>query len=127
AVLLLRWGRFRALLAGDAGIAAEARMAGRAGHVHLLKVGHHGSRGASGPAWLHELAPEVAVVSVGAGNRYGHPTAEALARLTAAGASVWRTDQDGGVAVAVDSVTMEVRGGGRRERYALPAPAPEQR
>ncbi|MGH7590508.1 MAG: ComEC/Rec2 family competence protein, partial [Gemmatimonadales bacterium] len=121
AVLLVRWGRFRALLAGDAGIAAEGRMRGHAGHVDLLKVGHHGSRGASGAAWLRELAPEVAVVSVGVGNRYGHPTREALDRLQVAGASVWRTDRDGSVAVAVDSVVMEVRGAGRRERYALPA------
>ena len=125
AVLLVRWGRFRALLSGDAGIAAEGRMRGHAGHVDLLKVGHHGSRGASGAAWLKELAPEVAVVSVGAGNRYGHPTPEALQRLRNAGASVWRTDRDGAVAVAVDSVTMEVRGAGRRERYPLPAAAPE--
>ncbi|MGB7211546.1 MAG: DNA internalization-related competence protein ComEC/Rec2 [Gemmatimonadales bacterium] len=125
AVLLVRWGRFRALLAGDAGIAAEGRMRGHAGHVDLLKVGHHGSRGASGAVWLHELTPEVAVVSVGTGNRYGHPTREALDRLRAAGASVWRTDRDGGVAVAVDSVAMEVRGAGRRERYVLPAAPPE--
>lgn len=127
AVLLVRWGRFRALLAGDAGIAAESRMAGHAGRVDLLKVGHHGSRGASGPAWLRELSPEVAVVSVGAGNRYGHPTPEALARLAAAGASVWRTDRDGAVAVAVDSAGMEVRGGRRRERYDLPMAAPVHR
>lgn len=126
AVLLLRWGRFRALLAGDAGLPAESRMRGHAGHVDLLKVGHHGSRGASGTAWLGELGPEVAVVSVGAGNRYGHPTREALDRLRAAGASVWRTDRDGSVSVAVDSVAMEVRGAGRRERYPLPAVAPDR-
>lgn len=121
AVLLLRWGTFEALLAGDAGIPAEGRMGGRAGDVDLLKVGHHGSRGATGADWLEELRPEVAVVSVGARNRYGHPSAEALRRLTVAGASLWRTDRDGTVSVVVDSVRMTVRGGGRTEQHLLGA------
>jgi len=107
-VLLVEYGRFRALFAGDAGLPAEGWLQGRVGRVALLKVGHHGSRGASGNAWLDELRPVAAVVSVGR-NTYGHPSPEALARLRAHGASLWRTDRDGDVHVATDGRTMTVR------------------
>lgn len=118
-VLLLEWGRFSALLSGDAGFRAERRLAGHVGRVDLLKVGHHGSRWATGADWLRELAPEAGIISVGRVNRYGHPSAEALARLRAEGTSIWRTDQDGEVAVEVDSTTMTIRGRGRVEEYLL--------
>ena len=83
AVLRLEYGGCRVLMAGDAGLIAEAAMRGHAGPVDLLKVGHHGSRTATGEAWLDELAPEAAVISVGAHNRYGHPAPETVARLAA--------------------------------------------
>ena len=126
-VLLLEWGRFAALLSGDAGFRAERRLAGHVGRVDLLKVGHHGSRWATSADWLQELAPEVGVISVGRVNRYGHPSAEALDRLRAEGTSIWRTDQDGEVAVEVDSTTMTIRGRGRVEHYVLGSGAPVHR
>ena len=107
-VLLVEYRGFRAVLAGDAGLPAESLLAGRVGQVDLLKVGHHGSRGATGAAWLRELRPEEAVISVGE-NRYGHPSPEALARLAASGAEVWRTDQDGTIEVGTDGRTMTIR------------------
>jgi competence protein ComEC len=107
-VLLIEYRDFRALLAGDAGLPAESTMAGRVGPVALLKVGHHGSRGATGTAWLRELRPEVAVISVGKGNRYGHPAPEALGRLHSAGVEVYRTDQDGGIDIETDGTTLTI-------------------
>jgi len=107
-VLLVEYREFRALLTGDAGLPAESLLAGRVGRVDLLKVGHHGSRGATGDAWLQELRPREAVISVGE-NRYGHPSPEALARLAAAGVEVWRTDQDGTIEVRTDGHTMTIR------------------
>ena len=118
-VLLLRYGAFQALFAGDAGLPAEADLRGQVGEVELLKVGHHGSAGASGGAWLAELRPEVAVVSVGRGNRYHHPSAEALRRLGTAGAEVWRTDELGTVQVWTDGATVRVAARGRER--VLPA------
>ena len=118
-VLLLRYGAFEALFAGDAGIPAEADLRGQVGDVEVLKVGHHGSAGASSAAWLAELRPEVAVVSVGRGNRYHHPSAEALRRLGAAGADVWRTDEMGTVEVWTDGATVRVAARGRER--VLPA------
>ena len=94
-------------------------MRGQVGDVDVLKVGHHGSAGASSSTWLAELRPEVAVVSVGRGNRYHHPSAEALRRLGAAGAEVWRTDELGTVQVWTDGATVRVAAGGRER--VLPA------
>jgi competence protein ComEC len=118
AVLLLRAGAFEALLAGDLGVHAESLLAGRVGPVDLLKVGHHGSATSSGSAWLGELQPTAAVVSVGP-NRYGHPAPASLARLTQAHADIWRTDRDGTVTVSVGESTMSIRGRGRARTYPL--------
>ncbi len=118
-VLLVRYGAFRAIFMGDAGEAPEAVLHGRVGHVDLLKVGHHGSRTASGAAWLEELSPTAAILSVGSHNKYGHPTAEALQRLGAQHATIWRTDQEGTVTVSTDGRHVEVRG--RSHRLAFDA------
>ena len=118
-VLRVEYGAFTALFAGDAGLHAEARMAGHVGRVDLLKVGHHGSRGATGDAWLTELAPRAAIVSVGARNRYGHPSAEALDRLSRHGAEIWRTDRDGTITVVTDGHSMTLRAGRRTARYPV--------
>ncbi len=117
AVLRITSGRFGAVLTGDAGLPAEAALAGRVGRVSLLKVGHHGSHGATGAGWLRQLDPAAAVISVGR-NRYGHPAPEALSRLAAAGVAVWRTDRDGTVTVAVDDSGFRIAGrrGARRIR-----------
>ncbi|HEU5219105.1 MAG TPA: DNA internalization-related competence protein ComEC/Rec2, partial [Gemmatimonadales bacterium] len=118
AVLLVRSGSFEALLAGDLGVRAESLLAGRVGRVDLLKVGHHGSRTSSGTAWLRELEPRAAIVSVGA-NRYGHPAPEALERLSEAHADVWRTDRDGTVTVTVAESTMTVHGRRPARTYSI--------
>lgn len=62
----------------------------------ILKAGHHGSRFSSSRAFLDAIRPRDAVIEVGK-NSYGHPSAATLLRLKAAGAAVWRTDQDGTV------------------------------
>lgn len=107
-VLSVEYRQFRAIFAGDAGLAAEASLAGRVGSADLLKVGHHGSRGSSGAPWLGELRPIAAVISVGEGNRYGHPAREALDRLAEAGTAVYRTDQAGTIEVRTDGATMTI-------------------
>lgn len=108
-VLLVEYRDFTAVLAGDAGLPAEAHLAGRVGRADLLKVGHHGSRGATGNAWLRELRPAVAIISVGEGNRYGHPSPEALGRLASAAVDVYRTDRDGSIEVRTDGTSMTIR------------------
>lgn len=61
----------------------------------VLKVAHHGSGDATSPAFLRAVDPRLAVLSVGVGNRYGHPSAKLLARLTRVGVPYWRTDRQG--------------------------------
>jgi competence protein ComEC len=102
-VLLVSYGPVRLLFAGDAGIPTELHLAGRIGHVSLLKVGHHGSRGATSDHWLDELRPADAVISVGAKNRYGHPAPETLARLRSHDVSVFRTDEQGTITFTISS------------------------
>jgi competence protein ComEC len=67
----------------------------------VLKVPHHGSA-YQAPELLRALRPRVALVSVGAGNDYGHPAPGTLRALVAAGAVVGRTDRDGDLAVVAD-------------------------
>jgi competence protein ComEC len=84
----------RALLTGDAGAAAEEELlrAGAVEPVDLLKVGHHGSRGSTTPAFLDAACPRVAVLSCGRENRFGHPAPETLAALGRRRIPVYRTD-----------------------------------
>jgi competence protein ComEC len=118
-VLLIEFGRFRALFMGDAGFPVEARLRGRIGRVHVLKAGHHGSRTATGTVWLEELRPEVVVTSVGL-NRYGHPSPAMVDRVRASGAAMWRTDEDGTIEVRTDGSRVVVRGEKRTQEFAIP-------
>lgn len=108
-VVRLRWAGFTALLTGDAGLPAEALLAGEVGDVDLLKVGHHGSRGSTGADFLALVRPELAVISAGRNNRHGHPAPEVLERLAQAGAVVRRTDRDGTIRVTISPGRMRIR------------------
>jgi competence protein ComEC len=108
-VLLVEYGAFQGLFAGDAGFPAEAEMRGRTRRVDFLKVGHHGSRGSTGDEWLDSLQPRAAVISVGQNNKYGHPARETLDRLLRHRVAIWRTDRDGAVTVITDGRQMTVQ------------------
>jgi len=101
-VLLVTYGSTRLLFQADAGLPVEAHLAGRVGHVDVLKVGHHGSRSATSDAWLDELTPGEAVISVGAHNTYGHPAPEVVARLLHHHVTTFRTDQLGTITFTTD-------------------------
>ncbi|HUR94175.1 MAG TPA: DNA internalization-related competence protein ComEC/Rec2 [Gemmatimonadales bacterium] len=107
-VLLIEFGEFQAIFAGDAGFPAESAMAVRLRRVDVLKVGHHGSRGSTGDAWLDAIRPTVAVISLGR-NDYGHPAPATLRRLAGHGAVVYRTDRAGTISVTTDGRRMTIR------------------
>jgi competence protein ComEC len=90
---------FTALVTGDLPVEAERWLPKALVDVDVLKVGHHGSKGSSGDAFLRAVSSEIALISVGAKNHYGHPTPEALVRLSAVHAAVYRTDQQGSLSV----------------------------
>ncbi len=92
-VVQLRYGRTTALLEGDAEAPSEEKMLARGGlHSDLLKVGHHGSRTSTTPAFLAAVGPAWAGISVGHRNFYGHPRREVLEELQSAHARTYRTD-----------------------------------
>lgn len=92
----------RGLLTGDAEQAALENVAAQAGDVDFLKVGHHGSADAVSDAQMRILRPELALISVGADNDYGHPTQSTLSVLERGGAQVLRTDQRGDITLGFE-------------------------
>jgi competence protein ComEC len=110
-VTLVEFGGVRFLLTGDAEAGEEDRLVTRYGaslHAAVLKVAHHGSKTSSTRDFLAAVHPRLAIISVGAGNTYGHPSAETLANLTRAGAAIVRTDRSGTVVVRTDGRSVVV-------------------
>ena len=101
------------LLTGDVELDAQADLLASSEDLRadVLKVPHHGSR-FNAEQFLAAVRPRIAIISVGAHNRYGHPSQHVIDVLTAAGARVMRTDLNGDVAVAGGpSLQVVVRGG----------------
>lgn len=103
-VCALHYGAFDALFTGDVYGEAEENAVRRSGYsqFELLKVAHHGSKYSTGSDFLSAVQPSVAVISVGRGNTYGHPSHETLKRLRDSGADVCRTDESGAITVKTD-------------------------
>jgi competence protein ComEC len=114
----------RVLLTGDLSAAAQARIlaGGTDLRADVLKVPHHGSADAD-PGFLSATGARVALVSVGAGNSYGHPAPSLLAMLDVAGMRVHRTDLEGNLVVAGDAGSWGVAGS--RDRNAPTAAGAE--
>lgn len=100
-VLLAERPGVRVLLTGDAesDVLGELKREQRLSDVDVLKVGHHGSSDAVSADALAALRPEVAIISVGEGNRFGHPRQDTLDILGAAHVPVWRTDVVGEITI----------------------------
>lgn len=96
------------LFMGDAETAVENAILSSGTNVqsNVLKVGHHGSSTSTGSAFLAAVSPDAAVISCGAGNSYGHPSAATLNKLT--GIPVWRTDLNGTIIAMTDGQTCRL-------------------
>ena len=105
-VVRLDYGSFSMLLPGDAEEQTEHRLLTKDLNLeaHVLKIAHHGSKYASSADFLKRVKPEIAIVSCGAWNRYGHPSQTVLDRLKAANVKLYRTDLHG-------EITLTTRGG----------------
>lgn len=107
-VLLARYRETSVLLTADAESDVTLRLS--LPRVDVLKVAHHGSADTGLPELLRRLRPQVALISAGVGNDYGHPTAETVAALAAVpGLIVRRTDKDGRVVAESDGRVINVR------------------
>jgi competence protein ComEC len=110
-VLRLTYAEISVLLTGDAETEEETWMMAQGSDLdaQILKVSHHGSNTASSEAFLDRVDPEVALISCGANNRYGHPHQEVLERLSDHDAEVYRTDLDGTIEVVTDGTAYWVQ------------------
>ncbi len=109
-VVELRWHDVSFVFTGDIGRIPEAELVAslEPSPLRVVKVPHHGSLSSSSAAFLRALRPDVAVVSVGRGNNFGHPSPIVLRRYEDIGARVFRTDRDGAVSIESDGSTLHV-------------------
>jgi competence protein ComEC len=111
-IALVQYGSVRFLLVGDAEHEEEEWLVQQYGEslgADVLKVGHHGSSTSSSDDFLRAVHPAIAVISVGAGNKYGHPNEDVLYALRRVGAEILRTDQLGTITIRTDGQRIEVR------------------
>lgn len=111
-VLKLTYGKHGVLLEGDAEQDAESEMVRDAAGAlpsQVLKVAHHGSDTSSSRQFIGLVDPQVAIISVGQGNRFGHPAPETIETLIESGARIYRTDVNGTVEIIADTERMWVR------------------
>ncbi len=115
-VLEIRYRDVSIVLPGDIGAEVETRLAREiqpAGY-RILKVPHHGSRTSSSTDFLEALRPDIAVVSAGRYNRFGHPAAEVLGRYAGLGVEVVSTAEAGAVSVCTDGSAVAIKTMGPR-------------
>ncbi len=107
-ILRIDYGETSFLFTGDAERDAEQAVLNKGVDLSatVLKVGHHGSDTSTGYVFLREIMPQYAVISVGKGNSYGHPTEETLSRLRDADVKVFRTDMQGDIICTSDGKTV---------------------
>jgi len=97
------------LLVGDIEAPAQRAITQRyhLSQIEVLKIAHHGSRNQD-VQFAQKLAPEIALISVGKGNGYGHPSAETLTLYEVLGAKIYRTDNSGNLAVVESGGSLQV-------------------
>jgi len=119
-IALVQYGMVRFLLVGDAERAEEDWLLARHAQLRadVLKVGHHGSSTSSSDEFLAAVHPALAVISVGAGNKYGHPSGDVIHALAHVGAEVLRTDEAGTIVVRSDGARIEVEAKGEKWELA---------
>lgn len=111
AVFRLVYGKNVFLFTGDAEATSESQMVnqGYSLKADVLKIGHHASSSSSTTAFLQKVAPKYAVISVGAGNSYGHPASTTLAKLKNSGVEIYRTDTEGTIVCKSDGINISIR------------------
>ena len=113
-VLYMKYGALTALFTGDMekegldNVKEILKLSRK--EVTLLKVAHHGSMYTTDEEFLKLTKPELALISCGENNKYGHPHKETLERLKSIGAAIYRTDEKGCISVEVNNDHIKLRG-----------------
>ena len=107
-VMKINSGDYSLLAAGDIEPVAQAQLVQQLSRVDLYKVAHHGSR-FQDLNFMRALSPRISIISVGKGNSYGHPAPQTIAALSRIGSTVYRTDQDGALAINARKHRVKVR------------------
>jgi competence protein ComEC len=107
----LVFGENSFLFTGDAYKETEREILGRGVDIDsdILKVSHHGSKTSTSEEFLKEVSPEIAVISVGKGNSYGHPHQEVLEILAKYGIRILRTDEIGDIKIISDGKVIKIK------------------
>ena len=106
--VVLRAPDFSLFAGGDMEPESQSQIAGIVGRVDIYKVCHHGSR-FQDESFTRALSPSISIISVGAGNSYGHPAPETIQSLTRLGSRVLRTDLDGAIAIRANRQRFRIR------------------
>ena len=107
-VLLFTYQGQGVLLTGDIGAEQEKHLISVAGTqqegqmIAVLKAAHHGSKYSNSSAFLQVVAPKHIILSYGVGNSYGHPHADAVARMKETNAKLWYTGRQGAIMVKIN-------------------------
>lgn len=109
-VALILYGELEVMLTGDMEAKVERRLilTGEDLDSDILKVGHHGSKTSTTEEFLSAVSPEVAIIQVGAKNRYGHPSPEVLNRLENSGIKYYKNDTDGDIKLISDGLNYQI-------------------
>jgi competence protein ComEC len=106
--VVLRTPDFSLFAGGDMEPLTQAQIAPLVGRVDIYKVCHHGSK-FQDESFTRALSPIISIISVGAGNTYGHPAPETIQSLTRLGSRVLRTDLDGAIAIRANQHRFRIR------------------
>lgn len=99
-VIRMTYGEQSFLFTGDA--EKQNEEARQWPQTTVLKVGHHGSDTSSSQEFLNEVKPQIAIISVGKGNTYGHPKQTTIDKLQKINARIYRTDESGTITITCD-------------------------
>ena len=109
-VIAAEYQDFSMILTGDLGSKGEEAMLSQVEvlEAEVLKAGHHGSKESSSQLFLETVRPDIAVISCGRDNSYGHPHKETIERLETIGAKIWITSESGAFELQTDGERLEM-------------------
>ena len=110
-VIRLSYGKISFLLTGDIGNIAEACYVEKYGNnlnSNILKLAHHGSNSSSSQHFLDHVQPEIAIISCGRNNPFGHPAKDILQRIENINIPIYRTDKSGAISINTDGETYTI-------------------